>query len=198
MTGATATAFEFFTFDSFLSEGSTARTDLGFWSRLFGQAHAHQPLDSSTALQPDDDVVRQEFVALFNVAKEEVLEDGIESGFSNGLIDLVMKYDQAAIDGITTLILDRSCNEELASEALRWLSRMEHSLTYDRRLWLFERCLASRSARIRDAASVALASLDDAHAITYLEEAISREQYDELRDDMTQILVQLKNTFQCR
>ena len=77
------------------------------------------------------------------------------------------------------------------------LGRMNDSITRNRRLWILESGLFSSSARIRDAAGLGLASLDDPHAIPYVRKAIDEERCDELREDLQQILEQLQETAQC-
>lgn len=84
-------------------------------------------------------------------------------------------------------------HDEIASEAIRWAGRFDHPSSYDARLSLAERCLCNDSARVRDAASVALASMDDERAVPALRTAIEREKYGELREDMQQILTQLES-----
>ena len=91
------------------------------------------------------------------------------------------------------LIVYEKVNAEIASEALRWLGRMDHPVSYHYRLWLLERGLRCSSAIVRDGATLGLASLDDHHAVTYLKQTIQREPCEELRKDMGQVLIQLEN-----
>jgi HEAT repeat protein len=86
-------------------------------------------------------------------------------------------------------------NAEVASEAMRWLGHIDHPITYRSRLHLLERSLHNSSARVRDGAGLGLASLDDPHAIPYLKQAIEREQYQELRHDLKQVVIQLESTY---
>jgi hypothetical protein len=129
--------------------------------------------------------------ALFIGAKEEVFEDGMESEFSKGLVSTIREYSDAAMEVVANLIVHEKVNPEVASEVLRWLGNVDHTPTYDKRLWLLERSLHCSSARVRDGATLGLASLDHPHAIPYLEGAIQREQSEELREDMKQVLEQL-------
>ncbi|MCI0490486.1 MAG: response regulator [Blastocatellia bacterium] len=137
--------------------------------------------------------VEQKIKALFQMAKEENFEEGIESEFSNGLVSIINKYGAQVINILSHLILSKGVNEEIASEALRWLGRLDHSESYYERLWLLEEALINPSARIRDAASVGLATLGDPHATPYLEQAIQKETCAELREDMQQILESLES-----
>lgn len=129
--------------------------------------------------------------ALFTAAKEEVFQDGYESEFSKELISLVSRYGEQAMEPIIRLIVNEQVNPEVAAEALRWLGEIEEPLSRSSRRWLFERSLYSSSSRVRDGAILALASLDDPHAIPYLRRAIEQESCPELREDMEQVLEQL-------
>lgn len=132
--------------------------------------------------------IEQKIHMLFQAAKEQIFEDGMENTFLKGLTSLVDEYGDDAIAALSEHILYVESNEETASEALRWLSRLSHSTSLDVRLRLLEDCLNQNSVRIRDAATVGLATLDDPHAIPYLKQAIEREKYTELREDMEQAL----------
>lgn len=149
---------------------------------------------TSTAPQEEPKDLDLEIRRLFWKAREQVFEDGMESEFSKGLIFLVRRYSNAAMEVLTHIIVNEKVNTEVASEALRWLGRMEHSASYRYRLWLLERSLLSSSARIRDGAALGLASLNDPHAIPHLKRAIEKEDYAELREDMEQVLAQLETT----
>lgn len=151
---------------------------------------------SSSTLPLDNPVkVDQEIELLFDRAKEEVFEDGMESEFSRGLISYIRKYGNAAIATLERLIVTEQVNAEVASEAMRWLGHINHSITYRSRLYLLERSLHNSSARVRDGAGLGLAFLDDPHAIPYLKQAIEREQYLELRYDLEQVVIQLDSTY---
>jgi len=150
----------------------------------------------SSTLPPDQpDEISNEFEILFDKAKEEVFEDGMESEFSKNLVFLIKKYGNAAIVVLERLIGAEQVNTEVASEAMRWLGHLEHPITYRSRLHLLERSLHNLSTRVRDGAALGLASLDDPHAIPYLKWAIEREEYEELRHDLEQVLTQLESTY---
>lgn len=149
-------------------------------------------VENSTVQQERPEEIDQEFTILFEAAKEQVFEDGMESEFSKELISLVKKYGDAAMEVVADLITNERVNAEVASEALRWLGRMDHLTSYHFRRWLLERSLRCSSAMVRDGAALGLASLNDPHAIPYLKRAILREGHIELREDMEQVLVQLE------
>ena len=173
--------------------------------------HTDAP-DSSTAKQPKEQFrelfsltetgqvpglskVEEALRALFALGREEQFEDGMETDFSRKLMMLVDEYGDEAIAVIDDLInRDERTNSEVASEALRWLGQMDNPLSHHHRLWLLERSLNHSSARVRDGAALGLAFLDDPNAIPYLERAIEKEPIEELRQDLKQILEQLKDT----
>jgi hypothetical protein len=131
--------------------------------------------------------------AIFWAAKREFFEDGTESVFSRQLNSFVREYGNDLMEAITYLIVYERVNPEVAGEALRWLGRIEHSGSYNYRLWLLERSLRLSSARVKDGAILGLASMDDKDAIPYLKVAIEQEQCSELKADMEQVLEQLEN-----
>jgi len=134
---------------------------------------------------------------LLRAANEEVFEDGVDNELTKGLASLFERYNDGLINELTYLLLYKEINEEIASEILRWLGRLDDPSSQHDRLFLLEECLRNSSTRIRDAASVGLASLDDAHAIPFLQQAIQQEQCVELREDMEQVLAQLEATRRC-
>jgi len=138
--------------------------------------------------------IQRKTTALFEAAKDQYFEDGMESAFSNELVAFIEKHGEAAVKAITHLITSEIVNVEVAAEALRWLGRMDHAPTHNARLRLLERSLFCSSAGVRDGAVLGLASMDDPHAITYLEQAIQREKHAELREDFQQVLTQLETS----
>lgn len=152
-------------------------------------------LENCTAQQERPREIDQEITILFEAAKEQDFEDGMESEFSKKLASLVKKYGNAAMKVVADLVIHERVNAEVASEALRWLGRMDHPTSCHFRRWLLERSLGCSSAMVRDGAALGLASLDDPHAIPYLKQAILRENYTELREDMEQVLVQLEHAY---
>jgi len=148
--------------------------------------------EHSTALQETPAELSRKIAALFEAAKDEYFEDGMESEFSRELTALIAAYGNIAVHELAYLVLFEKVNAEVASEALRWLGNMPHGIPSHFRLWLLERSLLCSSAMVRDGAILGLASLDDPRAIPYIKWAIGREQCEELRKNMEQVLVQLE------
>jgi hypothetical protein len=152
---------------------------------------------SSTDLPPRPAHITKSVMLLFANARDEVFEAGFESDFSKGVLSIVRAYRNLGVDAVRTTVLWEGTNQEIAAEALRWLGYFDDATTHSSRLWLLERCLFNASARIRNAAALGLASLDDPRAIIHLKEAIEKENDDELREDMLQVLAQLESTRRC-
>lgn|SRR5574341_618286 len=149
-------------------------------------------IESSTSETVDIGFLVRQANSIFGNAKEEIFEDGMESGFSRNLSDFIVSFGHSAMEAIIPLMLSERTNTEVASEAFRILGRLNHKTTYRDRLWLLERGLYSASARVRDGAILGLAFLNDPLAIAPLKSAIERELNLELRKDMEQILAQLE------
>ncbi len=129
---------------------------------------------------------------LFEDGKECLFEDGMESQFSRELNYFVWRHGETAVDLMADLIVNDKIDAEVASEALRWLGRVDHAPTCQTRLWLLEKALFSSSPKIRDGAGLGIASMDDPHAITYIKQAIEKEGVQDLRQDLEQVLEQLE------
>jgi len=129
---------------------------------------------------------------LFMAAKGEYFEDGMESPFSRGLLDVVRSGGACARELLTYWIVLEKTSPEVAAEALRWIGSMDDGPSYLFRRWLLERCLAMPSMAVRDGAAIGLAAMDDPHSAPFLAEAIAQEQQAELRDDLEEVLAQLR------
>ena len=139
--------------------------------------------------------ILDELQTLVFSAKDEVFEDGIETGFSRGLVAYIERYGELALQVLTDFIISERINPEIASEGLRWIGRIENPYSRLSRRRLLEWCLLNcNSSRVKDGALLGLASMDDPSSIPYLELAVERETIQELRQDMGQVLEQLKVT----
>lgn len=148
--------------------------------------------ESSTVMQQElTRYVEKTIDHLFETAGEQYFEDGMESGFSRELVSLVKKYGKLAMGEIAYLITYGRVDDEVASEALRWLARIDDPSTYGWRLWILEKSLSSKSPTVRDGAAVGLASMRNAHAIQYIRKAIQQETVAELRCNLQGALKEL-------
>ncbi|MBT9160158.1 MAG: hypothetical protein DDT26_01431 [Dehalococcoidia bacterium] len=167
------------------------------YANLIQEGAAEESAEGSVNLttelkHPGD--INQLVDAAFKEAIEQDFEDGMESEFSRRLPSLLRNYGIFAVQEIAHVITRGRVNSEVASEALRWLGRMDDPATHSSRLWLLEKSLASTSAQVRDGAALGLASMDDPDAIPSVKRAIERENYIELRKDMKQVLEDLEAT----
>src|SRR3989442_1458856 len=80
---------------------------------------------------PSHSDIEDKIKALFEAAKEEIFEDGMESNFSRGLSTLVEQHGADAIVALARLIEIENRNDEIAAETLRWLGRLDHPASYE-------------------------------------------------------------------
>ena len=153
---------------------------------------------NSTIQQPTGEELKKRLEVAFRWAKDIQFEDGMENEFSRELLSLMERHENSAVDAVGELILSENVSPAVASEALRWLGGMDDATTYQKRLWLLEKCLFSSSPVVRDGAVVGVASMDDPSAIPYLRKARDKEPLNDLRKDMGQVLEQLQETLECR
>src|SRR5262249_9298662 len=147
---------------------------------------------NSSALFSPSEFITQRVETLFESARDDRFEDGVESRFSTGLIEVVERYSNAGVAAIERMIGSPSTNAETVAEALKWMPFVRDLDSHKYRLTLLEGALNSPSARIRDAAGIGLSAMDDAHAIPALELAISQEKFADLRGDLRAVLGQLE------
>ena len=129
---------------------------------------------------------------ILSSAREEVFEDGIMSQLANGLIYLIEAYGEIAVQELARRSVANQIDNEVASEALQWMGRINYKASHKMRLWLLERSLFSNSLHIRDSAGLGIASLNDPAAIPSLRRAILQEKVLALREDLEQVLNQLE------
>ncbi len=120
-------------------------------------------------------------------------EDGLENGFTNQLFDALRKYGNTAVEELATVIFLPGINVDAAAQALMFLGRVNHESSYLARSWVLQRGLFSSLDRIRDAAVVGIASLNDPRARESLSKAIERERSSYLREDMGRVLSFLRS-----
>lgn len=135
---------------------------------------------------PGDDIG-----AIFRDADDEIFHDGMDSEFSRRLRDAIALHGNTAIETLETRLLAPESNTEASEEALRVLGDIKDTRTHAARLALLLRALESPDARIRDAASIGIAALDDPAAIDGLQCAIEAERSAWLRTNLDLTLRQL-------
>lgn len=156
--------------------------------------HSGVEADTSTERREPPIGLDERIKVLFQAAKEEFFEDGMESEFSRELTALVTKYGDFAITSITPLILNERVSTDIGSEALGSLARIDHPRSHRFRKQLIESSLKSKSVQVRDSASLALAILDGPSSAPFLRDAIKLEPCEELRQNMTSVLAHLERS----
>jgi len=147
-----------------------------------------QATNTSTEQLPVPGHLEELVAELFLMANEGLYEDDQIRKFSDKLSLLVQTYGDATITSLAPYVIGERASTEPAAVTLRCLSHLENRVSYNFRLWLMERALQSSSSWIRDAAALALESMDDPTAIPYLREAFDKESNPELRQYLHSVL----------
>ena len=163
---------------------------------LPGQEHPNSERESGSedsALLLEERLVNS-FVRLFADASDEVFEDGMESMFSQKLTGAIDSFGDPAINAIDRLLESNSANAEVAGEILRQLGSVEDRRTHHTRLKTLIRNLWAVDPRIRDAASLGIAALDDPDALGAVQMALDQEQSPHLQRNLRLVVAQLRTT----
>lgn len=153
--------------------------------------------DVSTAHHELSEDLSERVAQLFQSGVRDLLDDTFGRDFLRCLTGLINEYGNDAVAAITPFVLKESVNSEVISETLAALGSIEHLPSYKFRRWLLESGLTCSSPRIRDSATLALASTRDPHAIPYLQHAIRQEPSEELSQDMQSVLDYLERIRKC-
>lgn len=125
-------------------------------------------------------------------AVDEVFMDGMNSTFSLRVTSLVTKYDNAAVSALGHLLSAGEVNAEISGEILRILGSLDNDISYFSRLRLLLEQLKSPDPRIRDAASLGLASLDEPMSLPVLREAYKAEKSELVQRNIGLVIEQLE------
>jgi hypothetical protein len=131
---------------------------------------------------------------IFAIAKLIEFEDGMGNEFRGCLFSFIQKYGSLAIEILEKRLRSKDTDPDVVSMTLRYLGEIEHPATYRHRLTILIHALTHPSPKVRDGATLGLASIDQPIAIPYLENAIKQERISELRKDMEQVLQQLRES----
>ena len=140
------------------------------------------------------DPLRRYIQQIVQDAQEEVFEDGMESNFSRGLASAIQEHGNKALAAIDDIILNSNANAELQGETLIQLGSIDSPGTHSRRLTILTGALESKDVRVRDAASLALDTMEDASAIPALESALRREQSARMQQNLQAVITQLRES----
>ena len=134
------------------------------------------------------------FNALFDQAGDEVFHDGIESDFRLAVGHVIKACGDVAVHVLHTVIRSNQANIEVVEEALRRIGSVDDIRTHHSRLGVLLQELESANPRIRDAASIGIAEIDDPFAIENVSRAIADETSEQLRRNLGSVLSQLQAT----
>lgn len=152
--------------------------------------------EGSTGLVQDspqaEEAIRDHLDRLIALSVGEVFFDGMESRLSFGLKHLLGVGGVVTVKVIRSLLNSERLSAEEVGEILRVLGDFEDSATHGSRLSVLLDCLRSKNSRVRDAASIGIASLDDPTALQEVEAAVKNETLDELRHDLQMVVDQLR------
>jgi hypothetical protein len=133
-----------------------------------------------------------EVMSVFEGIGLDELEDGMTAALGQRLDRFVERFGPGGIDALAGVLLAGDLPPELVSHTLRWLGRMRDPGSFHARLWLLRHSLRFPSPVVRDGAALGLAALGSPLAIPSLEAAIQRERYPGLRQDLRQVLEDLR------
>ena len=134
------------------------------------------------------------FDKLVNESVDEVFSDGMDTAFSQRLNMAVEACGHAAVHAIDRLLRSDRADVEVVGEFLRQMGSVEDPWTHHSRLDILINNIQSPDPRIRDAASLGLAALDDPAAIGAICSALERESSPQLRRNLKLVKDQLQST----
>ena len=155
--------------------------------------------------EPPDDMQAEEYESgsgnllrvridrLLADAKNEVFMDGMDSIFSRELHRIIETFGHRAISAIERA-MERRLNAEVAEELLRQLGYREDAGTHCGRLNILLQSLQSPEPRVRDAASIGLAAMDDRRALPAVRAAYTNERHALVKDSLKMVVDQLQAT----
>ena len=129
---------------------------------------------------------------IFSESVEEVFADGMESTLSRSLHSMIRMNGHGAIGAIDRLLRSGQVNAEVAGEALRQVGIVDDPISHQRRLGLLLDYLESSDPRLRHAAAIGIAALDDPIAVASIRQALGRENSPTLKRNLQLVLDQLE------
>ena len=124
----------------------------------------------------------------YGIDIDEYLGSGLEKDFRS----LVRRNPTLYISGLERLIADDPIFETRIANLISSLGRMEDPFSHENRRTFVEARLSSGDTFIRDSAGSALAIMNDKKSIPALAEAISKEKYKGLQEDLKAVLRQIE------
>lgn len=125
---------------------------------------------------------------LVDSLQDETIKDGIETDLSLGLAVLIRRYPKNTLAALAKYVGGRKTKNVLLGHILRALGRVADQRSQGARVNFIAGYLRDESAYIRDAATIALAYMDDRSSIPFIRAAIDAESNHSLRNDMIDAL----------
>jgi hypothetical protein len=129
---------------------------------------------------------------LILAAREGLYDLDSTDNFAKQVQLLIKEFGDSAVIALAPYVL-KPTSSEIGAEILRSLANIGDQETYSSRRWVILTALQSQSAWIRDAATLAVAALEDPMARPYLETAIAKEKNEDLRRNMIPVLEYLQS-----
>lgn len=142
----------------------------------------------------DYELLTEEIYTLFSESIGTAFQDGIYSKFSTELCKLIENYGNELIHTLRELIITNKLDLELISESLRWIGDIDDDMTKDERLKLLTFCLKHESLIVRDGAMIGLDIMGDSISISYIRDAMEKEDNSFLKKYMSEVLKDLENS----
>jgi hypothetical protein len=120
-------------------------------------------------------------------------EDGMENEVTLRIMRLLTQYGPSAVDKFARILSSGSARPEIVAQVLLCFGRTDDQATYSARSRAVREGLRSSSAKVRDAAGVAIDSMLDRSAEADLLVAIERERVPTLKQDMLSVLADLQS-----
>ena len=144
------------------------------------------------ATRPKEQAIEENLERIFDEARDEEFENGMDSKFSESLTAMVLLHDAEAVIAVGRILKTPNIGIEVLIEALRQIGQLEHEPTRAARLNLIEPYLRNDAIRVRYAACLGLAALEDAEATGTLRAALDAEPSEQIRKILLQVINQLE------
>lgn len=135
----------------------------------------------------DKKFIENEITKLLSWGSDIEFEQGMENDFTRALENMVLMFENLAIEMLNDSIKQRKFNEDLISEIAQYLGIITDEKTHFKRRLLLTQLLKSDSNYIRYGAVIGLENLDDPKAIPNIKEAIYKEEFEPLKIEMMEI-----------
>jgi hypothetical protein len=161
--------------------------ELAPWTR----APQRSTVDDSAATRSRLHVerVKARVTELVRKHRDEIFESGMDSALGRSSQRLFRQEPNWVTAAISDLIVARTISEEGICEMLRAIARIPNVEPRQRELMNW--ALQSPSAKLRDAAILGLAQMEDTRSLPMLERAIRTERLPELKRDMERLVALL-------